>query len=125
MLISYIVFIAVSLLGLSLTPLASDIFTSSFIIKELVYLYIWFVILFFISVAFMHLVVIIVRGKGKLNHTFKVMCYSVSPLNFAGLFFLLIMIVISSFRKFFTSLSSNEWKVIKAARPDGVSKSIS
>ena len=48
-------------------------------------------------IALMQLAVRIVGGKGKFKDTFKVICYSYSPLNFAWIFGLAMTISLSSF----------------------------
>jgi len=57
-----------------------------FYLMGMVVYYIILAILLFIFVGLIHLGIILVKGKGELNQTFKVLCYSFSPINFAWLF---------------------------------------
>ena len=87
MLISESVLLAGFLLGLLfrqgyLTPLLSiDLYTS---------LTQWSIV----YVALMQFALILVQGRGKLNQTFKVICYSFSPLNFGALFAIAVSLAI-------------------------------
>lgn len=47
-----------------------------------------------VYIALLQLATILVRGKGKLNQTFKVICYSFSPLNFGALFAIAVNVAI-------------------------------
>ncbi|MCZ7385781.1 MAG: Yip1 family protein [Candidatus Methanoperedens sp.] len=89
MLISNIVFTAGSFLEFFFLPETSNVLkVAGLFIKELVVYYIILAILFFIFVGLIQLAIIIVKGKGGLNQTFKVLCYSFSPINFAWPFYL-------------------------------------
>lgn len=61
------------------------------VFTELIVLYIILAVLFFIYVALMHLAILMVGGKNKFNQTFKVICYSFSPMNFAWIFVLVLI----------------------------------
>ena len=90
MFISNTVFIAA--LGLGLSYLANrhgNFNLLNLILEKFVPFYIVLAVLFFVYVALMQLAIKLVRGKGSLDKTFMVICYSFSPINFASwLFFL-------------------------------------
>jgi len=90
MLISNTVFIEA--LGLGLSYLANrhgNFNLLDHILEKFVPFYIVLAVLFFVYVALMQLAIKLVRGKGSLDKTFMVICYSFSPINFASwLFFL-------------------------------------
>ncbi len=87
MLISNIVFTAGLFLEFFFYNTASvALQVTAFYLMGMVVYYIILAILFFIFVGSMHLAIILVKGIAELNHTFKVICYSFSPLNFAWLF---------------------------------------
>lgn len=90
MFISNTVFIAAFGLGLSyLANRHGNFNLLDHILEKFVPFYIVLAVLFFVYVALMQLAIKLVRGKGSLDKTFMVICYSFSPINFASwLFFL-------------------------------------
>ncbi|MCZ7382753.1 MAG: Yip1 family protein [Candidatus Methanoperedens sp.] len=87
MIISNIVFTAGLFLGFFFYNTASvALQATAFYLMGMVVYYIILAILLFIFVGSMHLGIILVKGIAELNQTFKVICYSFSPINFAWLF---------------------------------------
>ena len=101
MLISNVIYVAGSFLGFFFLSEASNVLTvASLFFRELVVFYLILAVLFFtVHIGSMHLAVLIVKGNDKFNQTFKVICYSFSPINFAWLF-VVIMTAAASLKSF-------------------------
>ncbi|VVB97427.1 Yip1 domain protein [uncultured archaeon] len=89
MLVSGIIYNIGIFLGFFVYPESISLFSSAgfFLTAVLSFLLIIFsIIQTCLYIGLMHLAVLIVGGKAKFNDTFKVVCYSFSPLNFAWIF---------------------------------------
>jgi len=105
LLVSNTIFIAGTLLGLLFSGAPPILLLVIFLFASIAILYVLLAIVFStIYSAVLHLAVFMVKGKGKFHQTFKVICYSASPINFAGLF--IFVTVMAFFRGSLTGLST-------------------